>query len=219
MTTTEKTNITELVFIIDKSGSMSGLESDTIGGFNSVLTRNREIEGAAFVTTVLFDTRRITLHDRLDIHEVRDMTPRDYMPGGCTALLDTVGHTIEHIDRIEHYMPASHKADNVVFVIITDGYENSSHRFSYPKVKRMIEEHQERGWEFLFLGANIDVAAESSRLGIKAENAVEYLQDGVGTHNVYASVGNATCASRTGRSMSGWSDQVRADTNRRRSRQ
>ena len=211
----EKTNITELVFVIDKSGSMAGLESDTIGGFNSVLARNRELEGTAFVTTVLFDTKFNTLHDRVEIARVRDMTRRDYLPGGCTALLDAVGRTVRHIDRIEHYMPESHKADNVVFVIITDGYENSSHEFRYPEVKRMIEEHQEKGWEFLFLGANIDVAAESDRLGIRRENAVEFLQDEVGTANVYEAVAHASCAKRMGMPMGGWASQVREDTKRR----
>ena len=211
----EKTNITELVFVIDKSGSMAGLEGDTIGGFNSVLSRNRELEGEAFVTTVLFDTHRSTIHDHVSISKVRNMTRRDYVPGGCTALLDAVGKTIEHIDRIERYMPDTHKADNVVFVIITDGYENSSHTFGYPKVKRMIEEHQEKGWEFLFLGANIDVAAESDRLGIKRENVAEYLNDSEGNEAVYRAVAMASCVARAGKPMGNWAANVRADTARR----
>ena len=143
------------------------------------------------------------------------MTRSDYMAGGCTALLDTVGSTIEHIDRIERYMPQGHKADKVVFVIITDGYENSSHHFNYPQVKRLIESHQEKGWEFLFLGANIDVAAEGGRLGIRRENAVEFVCDSKGNAVVYDAVAGATCRARKAAPMSGWADGVRSDTAQR----
>ncbi|MBQ6395033.1 MAG: hypothetical protein IJH87_01620 [Atopobiaceae bacterium] len=138
-----KKGLTELVFIVDKSGSMAGLEGDTIGGFNSVLKKNREQDGECFVTTILFNHADQMLHDRIDIREVENLTTEDYRVGGSTALLDAVGNAIKHIKRVEHYMPADHKAEHVVFVIITDGFENSSKVYSYRDVKRMIEAARE----------------------------------------------------------------------------
>ena len=167
----KKSNRTELVFILDRSGSMGGLESDTIGGFNSTLEKQKQLEGEARVTTVLFDGEYEVLHDRIPVNEVRPLTDEDYYVRGCTALLDAVGRTI---DRVVHAQKASkeeYRADKVMFVIITDGMENASRKYSYGKVKTMIEARRELGWEFMFLGANIDAAAEAERLGIARERA------------------------------------------------
>lgn len=181
-------NITDLVFILDRSGSMYGLESDTIGGFNSVLDKNREQDGECYVSTVLFDDKMLVLHDRVNIQRVRPMTRTDYFLGGCTALLDAVGGAIRHHDMIQRYLPADHKSKQVIFVIITDGLENASTKYTYDQVKEMIQGHESSGWEFMFLGANIDAAAEAGRMGIKASNAANYVHDSVGTKNVYEDV-------------------------------
>lgn len=201
-------DLAELVFIIDKSGSMAGLEDDTVGGFNAFVADNRRLEGEAVLTTVLFDTDRTTLHDRVDLREVEPMTRSDYRPGGCTALLDAVGSTVEHIGRIQRYMPAGHKPGKTIVAITTDGHENASTRYTYTQVKRLIEECQrEHGWEFLFLGANIDVAAEAGRLGIPQERAAAYTCDDAGTRAMYDAVAQVACASRMGAPMpAGWAD-------------
>lgn len=162
-----KQGLSELVFIIDKSGSMSGLEDDTVGGFNAFVSENKKVEGEAVLTTVLFDTAKTMLHDRVDLAEVKPLERTDYRPGGCTALLDAVGETLEHIARVQRYMPDEYKPEKTIVAITTDGHENASTRYTYDQVKHMIEERQGKdGWEFLFLGANIDVAAEAGRLGI-----------------------------------------------------
>lgn len=200
--------LSELVFIIDKSGSMAGLVDDTVGGYNAFLDDNRRVEGEAVLTTVLFDTASTTLHDRVDLRNVGPLTRGDYRPGGCTALLDAVGATIEHIARVQRYMPAGHLPEKTIVAIATDGYENSSHRYSYDQVKRLIEERQnEDGWEFLFLGANIDVAAEAGRLGIPTERAAAYSGSGEGTRAMYDAVARVACASRMGAPVpDGWAD-------------
>lgn len=190
-------NITELVFVIDRSGSMGGLEDDTIGGLNAVLEKNRELEGEVTVSTVLFDDKTQVLHDRLPIQDVKPLTREDYWVRGCTALLDAVGKSIKHVDRVQRYMPAGHKADKIIFVITTDGYENASKEFSYSQIKKMIEEKSEQGWEFLFLGANIDAAAEASRMGIASDRATGYFSDSEGTEVMYEAVANATYCMRT----------------------
>ena len=176
---------TEIVFILDASGSMAGLESDTVGGFNSLIEKNREEPGEAVVSTVLFSDGTRVLHDRLDIREVPRLTRRDYECCGCTALLDAVGGAIRHVDLVQGVQPRGYKADRVLFVITTDGQENASCRYTYPQVKRMIEEHRQRGWEFLFIGANIDAAAEAASLGIAPERAADYVADGRGTGVLY----------------------------------
>lgn len=208
---------TELVFIVDRSGSMGGLESDTIGGLNAVLQQNRNLEGQVTVSTVLFDDKTEVLHDRIAIQDVKPLTEKDYSVRGCTALLDAVGGSINHIDRVQRYMPAGHKADKVIFVITTDGMENASHRFTYDEVKKKIGQKTEQGWEFLFLGANIDVAAESARLGIAADRMVEYNCDEEGTHAMYDAVACATVGMRqsSSRFAGNWAAPVQADNARR----
>ena len=209
-------NTTELVFIIDRSGSMSGLESDTIGGVNGVLAKNRAVEGDAFVTTMLFDDKLEYLHDHKDLKEVGNLTDKDYWTRGCTALLDAVAETIIHIEKVQGYLPDKSKAEHVVVTIITDGLENASRRHSYAEVKRMIEAHTEMGWEFLFLGANIDVAAEAGRLGIREDHAAPYLSDCAGTAVAYESIAEANVQTRTcGKVMPSWAAGVRADVAKR----
>ena len=206
----------ELVFIIDRSGSMSGLESDTIGGVNGVLAKNRAVEGVAHVTTMLFDNKLEYLHDHVDLKEVKDLTDKDYWVRGCTALLDAIAETIIHVEKVQGYLPSEAKADKIIVTIITDGLENASKRHTYPEVKRMIEAHTEMGWEFLFLGANIDVAAEATRLGILQENAAPYMSDGMGTAVAYDAMANANIMARTcGKVSKNWARRVRDDVAKR----
>ena len=187
---------TEIVFILDASGSMSGLESDTIGGFNSLIEKNREEPGEATVSTILFSNESRVLHDRLDIREVPRLTSRDYGCYGCTALLDAVGGAIKHVDLVQSVQPKGYRADKVLFVITTDGMENASRRFTYPQVKSMIERHRKQGWEFLFIGANIDSAAEAESLGIARDRAADYVADGRGTEVLYDAVATAVASVR-----------------------
>ena len=167
-------NLTELVFIIDKSGSMAGLVDDTIGGYNALLEKNRTAEGKALVSTILFDNYSEVLHDRADIAKVAPLTRKDYVPGGCTALLDAVGSAIAYHQMVRKILPAELHPAHTLFCITTDGYENASRRYGYKQVKHMIEAAKEEGWEFMFLGANIDVAAEAGKLGIDEECAVKF---------------------------------------------
>lgn len=167
-------NTTELVFVLDKSGSMAGLEADTIGGFNSLLEKQRKIEGVCHITTVLFSRSNRLLHDRIDIQAVRPLTKNDYFVGGCTALLDAVGFAIDKIDSVQKSVAEEFRAKNVMFAIITDGHENSSQKFTRPQIKQMIEQKQENGWKFVFLGANIDAYAEAGSIGISADDAMNF---------------------------------------------
>ena len=209
--------MTELVFILDRSGSMYGLEQDTIGGFNSMLTKQKADSGEAYVTTVLFDNRIRTLHDRLPLQEVNPMTESDYTVGGSTALLDAVGSTIKHIARIHKYAHPDHKPAKTLFVIITDGMENASREYTYDKVKQLITHEQEKyGWEFLFLGANIDAAAEGARFGIAPDRAVTYKCDEEGTALNYEVLSDAIADVRACRPMAaGWSDRIKNDVKKR----
>jgi len=191
-----KKNLTELVFVVDRSGSMGGLESDTIGGINATLARNREAEGEAIVSIVLFDNESKVLVDRVPIEEVRDLTTDDYQVRGCTALLDCLGDSIRHIGRVQGYMPDDHKAEHVIFVITTDGYENASKRYTYADVKRTIEQRTEEGWEFVFLGANIDAVGEAARIGISADRAATYIADSVGSAVMFDCVGDVCLSMR-----------------------
>ncbi|MDM8301032.1 vWA domain-containing protein [Collinsella tanakaei] len=186
-----RTNRTEIVFILDASGSMSGLEPDTVGGFNAMIAENREEPGEATVSTILFNEKSRVLHDRVDIRKVPRLTRKQYRCYGCTALLDAVGGAIKHVDLVQSILPDEYRADRVLFAITTDGMENASRTFTYPRVKRMIEEHRKRGWEFLFIGANIDSAAEAERLGIAREYAADYLADEQGTEVVYRAMSTA----------------------------
>ena len=216
----EATRRTEIVFILDASGSMAGLEDDTIGGFNSLVEKNREEPGEATVSTILFSDESRVVHDRLDIREVPRMTRRDYRCCGCTALLDAVGGAIKHVDLVQRVLPEGYRADKVLFVITTDGMENASRRFTYQRVKRMIERRREQGWEFLFIGANIDAAAEAGHLGIAPECAADYLADAHGTEVLYDAMATAVAHVRAcapGEGFSGaWRSGIDEDVRARR---
>ena len=188
---------TEIVFILDASGSMSGLESDTVGGFNGMIERNREEPGEAVVSTIIFNDKSYVLHDSIDIREVPRLTRRQYRCSGCTALLDAVGGAIKHVDVVQGVLPDGYKADKVLFVITTDGMENASRRFSYAQIKNMIERRRKQGWEFLFIGANIDAGAEAEHLGIDRERAADYLADEQGTEVLYAAMASAVASVRS----------------------
>ena len=190
--------MTELVFVLDRSGSMSGLEKDTIGGFNSMLERQRKEPGDALVSTVLFDNEAKVIHDRVAIAKVPNLTDKEYFVGGCTALLDAVGGAIQHIGNIHKYARKEDVPEKTLFVIITDGMENASRRYTYDSVRRMIERQKEQyGWEFLFLGANIDAAAEAGKFGIDRSMAADYHCDEAGTALNYEVISEAITYART----------------------
>lgn len=177
-----KRELTELVFILDKSGSMSGLERDTIGGFNSMIEKQLEVDGDCRITTVLFDSNYHVLHDRIDLRAIGKMTERDYQVGGCTALLDAMGTTIQKLINVQKQTAPEYRAHKVMFVIITDGEENSSREYDYAKVKKMVETEKEKyAWEFIFLGANIDAIKVAGSFGISPDRAVDYIPDSKGT--------------------------------------
>ena len=207
-----KKDLTELVFIVDKSGSMCGLEADTIGGLNSTLKKNRALPGEANVSIVLFDDTSEVLLDRKPLTEVRDLTQNDYQVGGCTALLDAVGDAVRYHTKVQQILPEDHRAEHVMFVIITDGMENASRRRSYGEVKRLIEQQREQGWEFLFLGANIDAAAEAGRIGIAANRASRYVSDDTGSQIAYEAIARAQCETRVmGAPTASWNAAPMAD--------
>lgn len=184
-----KKNLTEIVFILDRSGSMRGLEADTIGGYNSLIEKQKEEEGEAIISTVLFDDIQEVLHDRVKLEKVNPITRKEYYVRGCTALLDAVGGAIHHIGNVHKYAREEDRPEKTLFVITTDGMENSSRRYSYEKVKKMIEHEKEKyGWEFLFLGANIDAIEVAGRFGIEASRAVNYECDSVGTQLNYQTI-------------------------------
>ena len=184
-----RNNITELVFILDRSGSMSGLESDTVGGFNSMIEKQKKEDGECYVSTVLFDNVSEVLHDRVRLSEIRPMTDREYTVRGCTALLDAIGGAIRHIGNIHKYARPEDVPEHTMFIITTDGLENASHRYDSEQVKRMIERQKEKyGWEFLFIGANIDAVETARSYGIDEDRAVNYNADSKGTGILYESV-------------------------------
>ena len=209
--------MTELVFILDRSGSMAGLESDTIGGFNSMLARQKREAGEALVSTVLFDHESTVIHDRLPLSKVPSMTEREYFTRGSTALLDAVGGAIQHIGNIHKYARPEDVPEKTLFVITTDGYENASHRYDYEMVRRMIERQKKKyGWEFLFLGANIDAAREAARFGICADRAVNYKCDEAGTVLNYEVIGEAVCSVRASRPLGAdWKRRIDEDVQKR----
>ena len=174
---------TELVFILDRSGSMGGLESDTIGGFNAMIEKQKKekTEGKTYVTTVLFNSESVTIHDRIPLENVPVMTDREYAVGGCTALLDAIGETVTHIEKIHKYIRPEDVPANTMVVITTDGMENASREYSTAKIRKLVEKKQEEGWEFLFLGANIDAFAAAASCGIRKDRAVNYHADAEGT--------------------------------------
>ena len=190
-----KKTLTEIVYILDRSGSMSGLEADTIGGFNSMIEKQKQTGEKAYVSTVLFDDRTEVIHDRVPIEKVDKITNKEYFVRGSTALLDAVGGAIKHIINIHKYAREEDRSDKTIFVITTDGMENASMNYNYNQVKKMIEKEQkEYGWEFIFIGANIDACAEAERFGIRRERAVNYIHDDRGTKLIYEGVSQAMCA-------------------------
>ena len=209
--------MTELVFILDRSGSMTGLEKDTVGGFNSMIEKQRREAGEALVSTVLFHHETTVVHDRLPLHTIRPMTETAYLPCGCTALLDAVGGAIRHIRNVHKYARREDVPERTLFVITTDGCENASRRYDYDTVRRMIERQKaEHGWEFLFLGANIDAAREAARFGITADRAVDYKCDAAGTALNYEVISEAVCRVRAARPLgTDWKRRIDADVERR----
>lgn len=208
-----KNDLTELVFILDKSGSMSGLEEDTIGGFNAMLAKQQKQTGQAVVTTVLFDDKYEVLHDRININGIKPITDREYFVGGCTALLDAVGKTISKIGKVQKYTSDEERAAKVLFVITTDGMENASREYSYDKIKLMIERQKEKyGWEFIFLGANIDAVATAAKFGINEDRAANYHADAQGTIQNYESLSFAVSELRTSKTLDGsWKVKIDED--------
>ena len=208
-----KKNLTELVFILDRSGSMAGLEADTIGGFNAMIEKQRGEPGEAVISTVLFDNETEVIHDRVSLDRVPALTEKEYDVRGCTALLDAVGGAIHHIGNVHKYAREEDRPEKTLFVITTDGLENASRRYTYDKVKAMIERQRERyGWEFLFLGANIDAAREAARFGIRADCAADYHADSIGTEAVYESVCEAVCQVRRSAPLAAdWKQRIDAD--------
>jgi len=212
-----KNNITELVFILDRSGSMSGLEGDTIGGFNSMIEKQRKQDGECYVSTILFDNVSEVLHDRVKLSDIPKMTDRDYTVRGCTALIDAIGGAIHHIGNIHKYVRAEDVPEHTMFVIMTDGLENASRRYSSDEVKRMIEHEKEKyGWEFLFIGANIDSVETARHFGIGADRSVNYHADHQGTAIAFDTVCETVCNFRNSRPLAvSWSDRINKDYNSR----
>ena len=208
-----KKNLTEIVFILDRSGSMAGLEGDTIGGFNGMLEKQRQEEGEAYVSTVLFDNESSVIHDRLPLDRVPRLTAREYYVRGCTALLDAVGSAISHIATVHKYAREEDRPEKTLFVITTDGMENASRRYTYDKVRSLIEKQKrEYGWEFLFLGANIDAAREAARFGIHPDRAVDYRADRRGTRVIYETVSETVRDFRASKPMTaGWKKKIEED--------
>lgn len=205
--------LTELVFILDRSGSMNGLEADTIGGFNGMLEKQKAEGEKVNVTTVLFDDQVEVIHDRFPIDIIKPLTSEDYYVRGCTALLDAVGESIKKIENVQRHLPEEHQAGKVIFIITTDGHENSSVEFNYPEIKRMIEAKKEMGWDFLFLGANIDAGAEAEKIGIARNRSVTYENDKAGVALNYETVGRAVRKATKSRKASveldeNWADDI-----------
>ena len=193
-----KKDLTEIVFILDRSGSMAGLEADTIGGFNAMTEKQKGEPGQALISTVLFDNEIQVIHDRVPLEKIPPLTEKEYFVRGCTALLDAVGGAIHHIGNVHKYAREEDRPEKTLFVITTDGMENASRRYSYDRVRAMVRRQQEKyGWEFLFLGANIDAAEEAGRFGIRPECAADYHADSKGTAVVYESVCQAVHQVRT----------------------
>lgn len=212
-----KNNITELVFILDRSGSMSGLEGDTIGGFNSLIEKQRRQDGECYVSTVLFDNVSEVLHDRVRLSEIRKMTEDDYTVRGCTALIDAIGSAIHHIATIHKYARREDVPEHTMFVIMTDGMENASRKYSSREVKRMIEKEKKKyGWEFLFIGANIDSVETAEHFGIGADRSANYHADGKGTAVVFEAVADTVSCMRKSRPITAdWSGKINEDYNSR----
>ena len=216
---------TEIVYILDRSGSMGGLESDTIGGFNSMMEKQKKTGEKAVVSTVLFDDECEVIHDRVPIEKIEKMTDKQYYVRGCTALLDAVGGAIHHIGNVHKYAREEDRPEKTIFVITTDGMENASRNYSREKIEKMVKKQQKKyGWEFIFIGANIDAYAEAQKYGIRKDRTVNYVSDSAGTGIVYAGVSKAVCSvMMAGSAMeaeknlacSGWDEDITADYNKR----
>ena len=208
-----KNNTTELVFILDRSGSMSGLEDDTIGGFNSMIEKQKKQDGDCYVSTVLFDDESEVLHDRVKLADISKMTDNDYTVRGCTALIDAIGGAIHHIGNIHKYARPEDVPEHTMFIITTDGQENASHRYTSEQVKKMIEHRREKyGWEFLFIGANIDAVETAARYGIDKERAVNYNADSEGTRLNYEVMSETICSFRESRPITAdWKKKIDKD--------
>ena len=213
--TAKAANVTELVFILDASGSMSPLRDDTVGGFNTMIAKQRDTEGEAYVTTVMFSDEASTVHDRVPLEKIGELTREDYEPMGCTALYDAVGETVEHIMKIHRYARSEDVPDKTLFVITTDGMENASRKYNAAKVKKLISRQQEAGWEFIFLGANIDAAAAAEDIGISRERAVNYKPSKKGTAMLFRAVGSAVSMNRCAPAMDvSWREELDEENSR-----
>lgn len=209
-------HLTEIVFILDRSGSMAGLEKDTIGGFNAMIEKQKRQEGTAYISTVLFNSYTELIHDRISLDEVPKMTEKEYFVRGCTALLDAVGGAIHHISNIHKYARTEDVPEKTLFVITTDGMENASRKYNYEKVRQMIEAKKELGWEFLFLGANIDAAREAARFGIDEDCAADFICDEKGTQLNFEAIGDAVCEARAARPIQrSWKTRITEDFRKR----
>ncbi len=212
---------TEIVYILDRSGSMAGLEADTIGGFNSMMEKQKNTGEKAVVSTVLFDDVCEVIHDRVPIEKVEKMTDKQYYVRGCTALLDAVGGAIKHIGNVHKYAREDDRPEKTIVVITTDGMENASREYTREKIEKMVKRQQKKfGWEFIFIGANIDAYAEAQKYGIRKDRAVNYVSDSVGTGHVYTGVAKAVCSVMTAGfdedvdeclSASGWDEEINRD--------
>lgn len=213
----KENNITELVFILDRSGSMSGLESDTIGGFNAMIAKQKKEDGEAYVSTILFDNESSVLHDRMPLSEIPKMTAKDYHVRGCTALVDAIGGAIHHVENIHKYVRPEDVPAHTMFIITTDGQENASYKYSSETVKKMIEHQKEQhGWEFLFIGANIDAVETAASFGIARNRAVNYHADSEGTQVLYETISAPISAMRSNQQISdNWSTQIEEDFRKR----
>lgn len=211
-----KKNLTELVFILDRSGSMSGLESDTIGGYNSFLEKQKEEDGSCLVSTVLFNQHSKVIHDRVDLVKIEKMDRKDYLASGTTALIDAMGDAIHHIKNVHKYIRKEDVPTNTIFVIITDGLENASHKYSSDDVKKMVEQQKEKGWEFLFLGANIDAVETARTYGIAEDRTSDYLCDEVGIEKNFDALSKSVKSFRAcGKIEADWAAPIKEDYKKR----
>ncbi len=211
-----KKDLTELVFILDKSGSMSGLEEDTIGGFNAMIRKQKKAPGEALVSAVLFSDDSDVIIDRVPLDEVKPLTEDDYFVGGCTALIDAIGGAIHHVQMIHKYIRKEDTPEHTMFVITTDGMENASHQYTSNQVKKMIKKQEKQGWEFLFLGANIDAVSTAANFGIRKERAVNYHADQQGTQVNFEALSEAVTDLRTdGAIKENWRQKIDQDFKKR----
>ena len=212
-----KKGLTELVFILDRSGSMAGLEGDTICGFNAMIAKQKKVKGEARVSTVLFDNQSVVIHDRVDVQRVAPLTPKQYTVRGCTALMDAIGQAIHHIGNVHKYARPEDRPEHTLFVITTDGMENASRHYTAQQVKQKIQRQKQKyGWEFIFLGANIDAVATAGRMGIDEKRAVSYHSDHTGTQLNYQVIGETVCHMRQcAKIPDNWADRIEEDYRRR----